>query len=74
MKTYKLTAAQIMDIYHAGKDQGNDEYCAYDWGEPTPEDRHLEECLIWGNILTNKEDDYSKKLDVWIDFKKEANI
>lgn len=75
MKTYQLTASQIFEIYRAGKEQGNEEAVAYDWGSMAPEDHRLEEVLIWGDgILTGKDMDYSDKLGVWAEFKKEAGL
>lgn len=76
MKTYELTAAQIVEIYNAGQESGHNSATAYEWGSPQPPELlELEEILIWGNgILTGRDIDIEEKYDIWINFKKEAGI
>jgi len=77
MKTYNLTAVQIVDIYLAGKRRGEEEATAFEWGSSASGSRfdELENELIWGDgFLTGKEMEYDDKLEFWQEFKREAGI
>lgn len=76
MKIYQLTAAQILEIYKAGRESGHNSATAYEWGSiQPPEWQELEEVLIWGDgVLTGKDMDYDEKLGVWAEFKDAAGI
>jgi len=67
LKTYTLTAAQIIDIYNSGIERGNDEASAYEWGcsPRTQKYDYLRDCLIYdiklcGDIEYEQKDQWFK--------------
>ena len=48
-RTILLTPAQIVEVYKAGIERGNEEAVAYDWGSSPSGGKFdpLENCLVW---------------------------
>lgn len=56
-KTFTFTIEQIKDIYRAGIKRGNDEQCAYDWGNRASGGEY-DECVEAIHDIINKDKDY----------------
>lgn len=70
---FSMTAKELVEIYEAGINRGNEIATAYEWGSMPSGSRldELENVLIWDSTGVGlcKDMDYDHKVAWWEDFK-----